>query len=215
MMSKRFLLLPLLIVVVVASSVAYNFSKPAGGTKFSKVDTASFHWSGQKEGETIEIEPDWSASVAAPYVPPFERFSLARGIDEAIKRLNGKGPLLPTLLPEGIKYADVYVGPDVIICYSYGGAEDYRSGNMGIEISPGPRRVPTPEELKPYLYPDQKLIQIGDKWVVITDEAHDWERGELYILATFYCDNLRYSVWARPPLTSQDVIKVIENMKTY
>jgi len=76
-------------------------------TTLCKADLTNFDWSGQNEGETVLVKDPSSSFM---YTPPFNRFSLTRGIDEATRRLGGRIPELPTLLPEGIKFADVYVG---------------------------------------------------------------------------------------------------------
>lgn len=217
---KRFLLLALLLVAVVALSV-YSFSKPvnitssnttSSNTKFAIVNMDSFNWSGQNEGETIVPESHSSSPYPEPAYPPFSRFSLIRGINEAPKRL-GSVPMLPTLLPEGMNYADVYIGPTVDICFSYKATQDPRFADIVIEIS-RTGYVPSTEQRKnsASTFPGFKLIQVGDTCVVINENAHDWDQGTTYILADFFYNNLHYVFSARPPLTTQDVIIMIESM---
>lgn len=106
-------LLMVLAVAILTAFLAYSLFKHAENGMFKSVDLISFCWSGQNEGETIAIEStgsNWTEMAT----PPFYRFSLARGIEGAAKRLHNV-PLIPTLLPEGIRYADVYVGPNVTI----------------------------------------------------------------------------------------------------
>lgn len=214
-MSKRLLFVFLLIVLVALS--AYNFYKPAGPR--SKIDVDSFDWSGAYEGEIVEVEkPDWPTSVIGPVIPLFRRFSLARGIDEVIQRYH-QSPLLPAWLPEGIRYADVYIGPVVIICYSDREVKDFRFANITIEISPASYREPTPDEFGKFLTPEENLIQIGDIWVVLTEKAHFGypEVEEVFgpsPHAYFTLNGLYYQVGVKSPLTSQDLIKIIENMTT-
>jgi hypothetical protein len=182
--SKRLLFLPLLLTMVFALSSVFTLFRPATSIAFTKTDTMSFLWSGKTEGETIVAVSDEPSSTLTPPAPSFSRFPLDTGINEARKSFGSF--LLPALLPQNMRYADVYLGPVVIVVYGETRSEDYRSGMIGIEIAPGPYREPSVEELRQYLLPGLKLIQIGDIWVTLNDQAHDWEREELYILATFY-----------------------------
>jgi len=212
-MSKRFLLLTLLIVVVAVLALSSNIFS-AHDIRLVNVDATSLQWSGQNEGELVESRPSpLRDGLIGGLESSFNRFSLAVGVNKALERL-GRVPLLPTLLPEGMKYADVYVGPDVVVTYGYEPGQDIHSGEIGIEISPGPYRVPTPEELRTYLSPEYQLIQIGDKWVEITDRAISGWNGERFNYANFVYDGLDYGIGARYPLTTQDLIKIIESMKT-
>src|SRR5512136_2825089 len=104
MVSKRPLLLGILVVVAAVLSMFffYNpFNNTASRTSFSQVDLSALHWSGQNEGETVNRQTDGSGSARGIYIPPFSRYSLATGLEEAAKLLGGK-PLIPTLLPEGM-----------------------------------------------------------------------------------------------------------------
>jgi len=218
MMRKRFLYLAIVLAALGVLSAAHNFSQPAGQaverpTVFNAVDVRSLHWSGQHEGEALVIQS--GNSPFATFMPPtFNRFSLAKGVDEAARRLGGRVPLLPTLLPKGLNYADVYVGPDVIICYTYEAAADYRLSEVGVEVSKAPSRVPTPEERRRCLQPDQELIQISDIWVTITDNAHSGWNRETIVCASFHYKDPSYIVGGKSPLTKQDIIRIIESMKT-
>jgi hypothetical protein len=209
--SRRFLLLAVLVVVIVTSIAVFNLSKPAGAVTLSGADEVTFRWSGQTEGETITIDPKSTRAVGDFAIPSFNRFSMARGIDEALTRL-GSVPMLPTLLPEDLIYADVYVGPDVIIAYSYTSTKDFTFSDMGIEISPAPKKVPTPEEIRVYLKPPLQLVQVGKIWVILNPEANI--RGERGFYACFCNENLYYQVSAKPPLTAEGLMKIIESMET-
>lgn len=214
-MRKRLLFVFLLVVLVALS--AYHFYKPAGTP--SKIDVHNFDWSGEYEGEIVEVKKsDWPTSVIGPVIPPFRRFSLAKGIDEVIQRYQ-QAPLLPTWLPEGMRYADVYIGPVVIICYSDREVEDFRFANITIEISPSSYRVPSPEDLNRTLRHGEKLIQVGNIWVELVEKAHFGypEVEEAFgpsPLAWFSKDGIYYMVGVKSPLTPQDLIKIIENMTT-
>lgn len=208
--SRRFLLPALLIVAIGASLLVFNLFKSAGTITFNRVDTITFQWSGQAEGETVTINPNWPAIVGGLDIPSFNRFSLTGGVDEAAKKL-GSVPMLPTLLPEGMTYADVYVGPVVIIAYSYRSTEDYTFADMGIEISHAPYNVPTPEQIKSNLMPPLQLIQIGDMSIILNPKAN--VRDETVVYACFCYGDLYYQVGAKPPLTGEDLIKIIGSMK--
>jgi hypothetical protein len=203
------------ILVITSALIALKvLSEPAmlavqSSTKLRNVDLADFRWSGQNEGETVLVKDPPESLM---YTPPFKRFSLCRGIDEAAKRLGGAIPEVPTILPEGIGFADVYVGPDVMISYSYHGAENFRTDNITIEISRAPSRIPTVEERRLSLLPTEELVLAGDKWALITGRAFGCN-GQLIVSATFFHGNLTYAIGAEPQLTKQDVISMIESMR--
>lgn len=214
---KRLLLPALLLVVVVASSAYYFYKSPgevAANVTYCRVDIASFNWSGQNEGETVKVNPDFPPGVIGFFMPPFNRFSLVRGIDEAAKRLGGGVPLLPTLLPEGMNYADVYVGPVVHICFSYAPAQDQRFADIVIEIS-CTSHPSSLEELKGVVssLPELKLIQVEDIWVIFHENEQSYQ-GAVYDSGRFDHNGLYYQMSARHPLTMQDLIKIIGSMKT-
>ncbi len=100
-----------------------------------------------------------------------------------------------------------------MISYSYDGAENFRDDDITIEIVSAPSRVPTNEELRLSLHPYQELVQVADKWIVITDKAFGSNEGELIVVASFVHNGLSYGIGARPPLTKQDVILMIESMR--
>ena len=209
-------LLLALVVIMVVSFCAYYFYKPAyiaaAEAKLTAVDGRRFDWSGHSEGETVRIQPSWSASTHGVAYPPFERYSLTIGINEAAARL-GRAPVLPTLLPEGMNYADVYVGPTVDICFSYSEAQDPRLSDIVIEISRA-THVPSLEERRDMVsrLPRIQLIQVGDMWVEFL-QAYDASQQTTWTHAQFYDGNLDYWMSFRSPLATQDAITIIRSME--
>lgn len=201
--------LSFLSVLLVILLVCTIYSLPRGTTPditLRNTDVHSLAWSGEYEGEVVEVK--YTGPGIGPMTPPFNRFSLARGIEE-FKRIFGRPPLLPTLLPENIKYVDVYIGGSVvIISFNDKEAESFEESKISIEISYNPK-PPSPDDLRKCLKePDEKLLQIGDMWVWLKEKA--W--GQIPF-ALFFKDDLYYTIAAWPPITAQDLIKIIESMK--
>jgi hypothetical protein len=215
--------LVLLSAIFVAS--AYFLYKPTGTqpiredlpsiTSLVQTDTRSLGWSGEHEGELVEVTAPETGSGFRPPYPPFARYSFAAGIDEGTKRF-GKSPLLPALLPKATRYADVYVGPVVMISYSYEKARDFRDSAINIQVTVGPRQVPTREEEEQALNSDltsgERLIDVGNTWIATFEKAQGDNIGETVRLAFFFHGGLYYIVRAEPNLAMQDFIGVLESM---
>jgi hypothetical protein len=218
MVSKRPLLLGVLVIVVVVLSLFffYNpFNNTASRTSFSQVDFSALHWSGQNEGETVNRQTENSSSVRGMYIPPFSRYSLSTGLEEAAKLLGGK-PLIPTRLPDGMIYSDVYIGPVVEICFSYNKSQNPLFSNVIIEIS-RPLTIPSLEEQKSNKsnLTGVRTVQAGDTWVSIQDKYYnDSEIGASWTPGYFYYGSLYYAMNVKYPLTNQDLTTIIGSMKT-
>jgi len=214
MVSKRFLAIILLVVIVaVAGYLVYiHLSSPPIHLNST---LSRLKYGGAKEGETIEVRPRFKG--AGIVIPPFKRYSLQRGLEEIAKKY-GVMPKLPHWLPEGMTYAEVYIGPTDMICFSDRKVENFLFANITFEVKYG---VPQPrlEDIKKTIDPDQKqLIQVRNIWVVLIPKAHS---GYLDVeeafgpspFAYFWDDGFYYMVSARSPLTTQDLIKIIESME--
>ncbi|MBS7635091.1 hypothetical protein KEJ34_06345 [Candidatus Bathyarchaeota archaeon] len=172
-----------------------------------------FKYGGSADGETIiireEAPSDPEHPISIPPYPPFVRYSLATGINVILDECGRIPLLLPTWLPEGMKYADVYIGPVIIIIFSYEKVEDFRFAEFGIQI----KRVRSRglEELnKTVEYArkegdnDIELMKIGEIWAVVVGRVN---------MAWFFKDDYYYIVGVKAPLTLQDMIKIIESLK--
>ncbi|MEM2912853.1 MAG: hypothetical protein QXR06_00765 [Candidatus Bathyarchaeia archaeon] len=170
-----------------------------------------FEYGGSADGETIRIRED--ASTPTPPYPPFVRYSLATGINVILDECGRIPLLLPTWLPEGMKYADVYIGPVIIITFSYEKVEDFRFAEFGIHIkrvrSGGLEELnETVEYARKRGENDIELMKIGEIWAVVVRRAN-----MAWIMAWFFKDDYYYIVSVKAPLTFQDLIKIIESMK--
>lgn len=207
----------LFISVVVVILIAF---KPANSVN---IDVGDFKYGGGEEGEVVQPVHLTDILAPIPPYPPFNRYSLDRGVEEAVKTL-GKAPMLPEWLPEGMRYAEVYTGPPVvIICFSDRAIKDFRYANVSIEVSvdnnpPSLETLRTLEESWREQGSDHKLVQVGDLWIVLCEKASPGpDRAKIFgpspsPLAWFWKDNLYYIVGVGQPLTTQDLLKIIESM---
>ena len=215
MLRKRWLLAALLVFSAVMILSLFYFYRPSSNslnsTSFSEVDYLSLRASGQNEGETVNIEPDYQEGIRGIQVPPFYRYSLVEGLNKATERLGVV--LVPTLLPEGIAYSDVYIGPTVDLCFSYNKTQDPSYADIVIEIS-RVSVVPSVDDMRTNLSPGFQLVQVEDKWVKMFNNYHyDASTGQSWAFGYFYYGNLYYTVDAKYPLTNQDLTTIIGNMK--
>ncbi|MBS7634272.1 hypothetical protein KEJ34_02070 [Candidatus Bathyarchaeota archaeon] len=207
------------IIVPIVLSVALS-SKPVSEISFRIGNRYyyEFKYSGNAEGEIIEARvktpPGYFGSV--PPLPPFKRYSLVTGIDLIVKQWK-MSLLLPTWLPEGMKYADVYIGPVIIITFSYEKTEDFMGGEFGIQIKMG-NPPGTLDELNKTVEPSKRegdkyieLMKMGDIWAVVAKKRPNTS----FIMAWFFYKGEYYYIVdvKSPPLTLQDLVKIIESMK--
>ena len=218
MLRKRWLL-PLISIVLAVVVSAFYFSSSGNPvvskTTFTNVNRNNLLWSGQNEGETVNRQTDGSGSARGINIPPFSRYSLEIGFEEAAKKLGGK-PLIPTLLPEGITFSDVYIGPVVDICFSYNKSQNQLFSDIIVEIS-RPSIVPSLEDQKRVAsnLTGVRMIQTGDIWVSISDKYYnDPETGASWTPGYFFYDSLYYAMNVKYPLTNQDLTTIIGSMKT-
>jgi hypothetical protein len=212
---KRLLLATLLIISIsIAISLSY-FNKSSinspSSTSFSKVDFSSLLASGQNEGEQVNFEQHYEGAIRGIPVPSFRRYSLVEGLNQTYERLGVI--LVPTTLPEGITYSDVYIGPTVDLCFSYNRTDDPSRADIVIEIG-SVSVVPSVDYLKSHLLQGSQLIQAGDQWVTMHDDYVHNSDGQSWAFGHFFHNNLQYLVNARYPLTNQDLVTIIRNMRT-
>jgi hypothetical protein len=213
MLRERWLLI--LVSIVLAFVVSAFYFSSSGNpvvskTTFTNVNRNYLLWSGQHEGETVNIEPDYQEGIRGIQVPPFYRYSLVEGLNKATERLGVV--LVPTLLPEGIAYSDVYIGPVVDLCFSYNKTQDPSYADIVIEIG-RVSVVPSVDDMRTNLSGFQ-LVQVEDKWVKIFNNYHyDASTGQSWAFGYFFYGNLQYLVNAKYPLTNQDLTTIIGNMK--
>ena len=177
-------------------------------------------YSGREEGEVVEIRPRYPKEIVSGIpIPPFKRYSIPKGLEVFLK-IYGRLPRLPSWLPPYIKYASMYIGPEAVFCFSEEPEKDFRLGNVIIGVT----RIygePSPQELKSVVEdnPRLKLLKIDDTWIILCEKAYigDLDVEEKFgvertPLAWFFKDGFRYSIAVYPPLTTQDLIKIIESM---
>jgi hypothetical protein len=205
------MLLALFLLAVITLATINNLNRPVNSDSerqpLVSINTDKLLWSGQEEGETVAITQN--------VVPtsPSKRYSLDVGLSESSKLLNGSVPLLPTLLPENTKYADVYVGPVVIIAYSSDPAADFRSSIIRFAVTLNNRGTPTTEQLNAIMRTGDELFRYGDIFGFVDPNATTgWNDGKV-VIATFYIGNLHYIMTASPPVAKDDVLSVIQSMK--
>jgi hypothetical protein len=220
MVSRRQIVLSVLVSVSVVLAMLFfynpfNTASNPSRTSFKQVNLSTLNWSGQNEGETVNRQTENSDSVRGMNMPPFSRYSLSTGLQEAAKKLGGK-PLIPTLLPDGMTYSDVYIGPVVDICFSYNKTEDPTTVDIVIEIS-RPYIIPSLEEQKNAVsnLTGVRMIQAGDIWVSIADRYyHDPATGLSWAEGYFFHESFYYAMSIKYPLTNQDLTTIIGSMKT-
>ena len=123
---------------------------------------------------------------------------------------------LPKWLPEGMRYAEVYMGPTTIICYSDRKVENFLFANVTIEVIKYPAQyAPTPDELKRIAESSGgRLMRINGAWVLLSEKAEiPYEGFDHACIASFFKDDFYYMVGVKSPLTPQDLINVIESME--
>lgn len=212
---KRLFLVTLLIFsILIAISLSYfnkSLINSPSSTSFTRVDFSSLLTSGQNEGETVNIEQHYEGTIRGIPVPSFRRYSLVEGLNQTYQRLGVI--LVPTTLPEGIAYSDVYIGPTVDICFSYNKTDDPSHADIVIEIG-SVSVVPSVDYLKTHLLQGSQLVQAGDQWVTVHDDYVHNSDGQSWAFGHFFQNNLQYLVNAKYPLTNQDLVTIIGNMRT-
>jgi hypothetical protein len=218
MVSRRQIMLSVLVSVsvVLAMLFFYNpFNRSSinspSSTSFSEVDFSSLHASSQNEGETVNIEQSYEGTIRGIPVPSFRRYSLTEGLNLTYQRLGVI--LVPTTLPEGTAYSDVYIGPTVDLCFSYNRTDDPTYADIVIEIG-SVSVVPSVDYLKTHILQGSQLVQAGDQWVTLRDDYVHNSDGQSWAFGHFFHNNLQYLVNAKYPLTNQDLITIIGSMKT-
>lgn len=222
-MKRRKLGISIVLFAVIAAAVALVY-RPSASIDLSRIGDSEY--GGEEEGEVVQILTRRIEGVemsAGPPYPSFERYSLDRGVRE-ILRVYGRAPPLPTWLPEGMMYSEVYMGPVAIICFSAGKVSDFRFANVTIQVAWDPhletlddlRRAE--ESWKQQGWDDLKLVQIGETWVVMHERASlgDPEAEAMFgrsPVAWFWKDGFYCVVCVKSPLTPQDLTNIIEAME--
>ena len=183
-----------------------------------------------KKGEYIPpISPSYPPGVIGPALPPFRKFSLEDGI-KIVSLITGKEPMIPKWVPEDLKYSAAFLLDSplpralVIVCYDDKPISHFHGKEMiqiSMQISTHHGKVPDPEYLKRRVEEEQKrgkpveLLKIGEIYVRICKKARYLAPNGTTIripIATFWDDTYIYYVGVRPPLTVEDLIKVVESM---
>ena len=185
-----------------------------------------------KKGEYIPAtSPNFPPEVVGGIVIPlFRRFSLEDGI-KIMELLTGKKPMIPKWIPKSLRYSAAFL-PDspglpralVIVCYDDKPISHFYGKEMiqvSIEIATHHGRVPGSEDLKRLVEKEQKsgkpaeLLKIGEIYVYICKKARDLAPNGNVIripMTIFWDDTYCYTMCVRPPLTAEDLIRVVESM---
>jgi len=215
----------ILIVVALILIIVVIFSLLYFPSKHETLSLLKLSWSGRVEGEivTLVVRKLNFGIESLPGYPPFERFSLVRGIEEIRSRWCEE-PYLPTWLPEDIRYADVYIHSIAIIAFGDREMESFLYSKVTIQFV-GPRLEPKErrENIEEYkrtvegpgaLGSIRKAIKVGDIWVDLAINAPvpagPYERCHF---ALFWIEGNYYIVTVKPPLTPEDLLKIIRSMK--
>lgn len=216
-----FMMLILIVLLIVPLTLLQLYSYPTS----EPLELSNLSWSGSVEGETVipvVKKLNFGLQHCPPY-PPFKRYSLVKGIDE-IRTGWCEEPYLPTWLPRDIRYADVYIASVAIIAFGDIEMEDFRYAKVVIQfvgptLEPGVRR----ESIEDYrrmvegsgdLGSVKKVIRVGDIWVDLAIDAPVPEGPyERCHFASFWIEGNYYIVTVNPPLTPEDLLKIIESMK--
>ncbi|MCD6369759.1 MAG: hypothetical protein J7L38_08210 [Thermoproteales archaeon] len=223
---KVLVLVSVLVSFIITSSLIYAFlnHESDGKTIVDKEYSTNildriedFIYEG-KEGEVVEINPKFPKGVRGVFIPPFKRFSLAKGVEEILKIFNGNLPLFPRWLPERMKYASVFIGPVIVICFSdrfMVPEKEFMFANVSIEVT----RMDAPPEMLLMAPHRGRILKIDSTWVVLATNASTgfWEvenvLGERPLhLAYFIKDGFHYLVSIEKPLTPQDLLRIVESM---
>lgn len=231
MKNKIFTSLLFLVIVGLYVAILIGFVYLPLNTSVNKYD---FLYDGETEGEKVQItiQTDENAFVTQRGIafPPFTRFSLSKGLMEVAKGY-GKILSLPKWISEGMVYADVYIGPVIIITFSDKKTEDFRSAEISIEaaIFGNPPNEATIERE----YEDMKQHAADNNSITIRDSSGNidivtlntttpmfFDVGNIHVtlvegyppIAYFWKNSVYYIVSAKPPLTSQDLMEIVKSM---
>jgi len=166
------------------------------------------------------VEAHSHPAYPAPLYEVAKRITLKELIDVA--DAHSIDLYLPTKMPDNISLVAIYYKPPVIIL-SYRDREvtDYRYDNVTIQISMLTHTPPPLKELKKIAEKDPdnlKVLNINGARGIIIEKAR-WGDPELQKLyepspyAYFWLGNHYYTVSATPPITSDQLIKIIKSMK--
>jgi len=165
---------------------------------------------------------------------PIEKIAEKLTLEQLIARLKeiNASISLPTWMPKGFKLTMIYYKPPVILLvYSDRGITDYKYANVTIEVSLWYYGPPTKEELEDIASRSNndmharankvvtKVVSVKNTWVLLTENARVGFPGlkppyNIVTLADFiYSDKHHYEITILPPLTTQDLINIIESMQ--
>lgn len=153
---------------------------------------------------------------------PLDMIAEKLTFEQLIDRLKGINATIsiPTWMPENLKLTMVYFKPPVVVLvYSDRGVTDYRYANASIEISLWYYDAPSNKELEEVSASGIKIVDVKDVCVQIRENAKRGFSGLKYPYNTvtvadfIYSDKHHYLISVLPPLTDQDLLKIVENMR--
>jgi len=205
---KKELLVSLAIIMLYLAALTILTYMPVNT---NPITTNGFQYSGESEGEMVQITPQ-SEVVFGITMPTFKRYSLSTGLEE-IQATFGKTPSTPKWLPEGMKYADVYISDSVVVLtFSDKKTENFYDANVTIELhfSANP---PSNEQLRAE-YESTKQHDLPNSFelngvyvnVIIANDKVSSSA------AWFWKNGIYYIVGISPPLRSEDLTEIIKSI---
>lgn len=220
-MKRNHLLTLMFIVVIVSVVVTASLRTPTLAQKFLWAPPPTPTSSQEERGPTSSSVPSSGPEISlpAPFYYIAERITFDELTDLAKNR--SLNIYLPTWMPGHIRLTTIYYsGGLIMLSYSDRGITDYRYDNVTIQISVLYQRIPSPAELERIAEesPDTKALDVDGVCVVLNEKAcwGDPELEELYgpsPFAYFWRDNHYYMVSVTPPITSDQLVEIIRNMK--
>ncbi|MGQ9597355.1 MAG: hypothetical protein ACUVQY_03435 [Thermoproteota archaeon] len=167
-------------------------------------------------------ENDEQSDFAGPV--PIEKIAEKLTLDQLATRLKeiNASISLPTWMPGSLKLTMIYYKlPVMVLVYSDSGVTDYRYANVTIETSLWYYNPPTKEELEEVTSKSGgKVANVKGNWVLLMENVRKGfpELKPPYNTGTIadfvYNDKHSYLIGVLPPLTAQDLIRIIESMQT-
>jgi len=167
----------------------------------------------------LKMKPEMYGSIV-PFYEIAEKITLNELI-EAANEYNFN-LYLPTKMPGNITLVAIYYKPPLImLSYSDKEVKDYRYDKVTIEVYMGSQVPPSLEELKltAEKEPNNQVFSINSARGILIENARwgDPELQELYgssPFAYFWLGNHYYMISVVPPITSDQLIEIIQNMES-
>jgi len=168
--------------------------------------------------QTISSQRDQAVETPDFAVPPDFPVNKAEklSVDE-LGKMAGKGLLLPTWMPGDIKLKEIYIWGGPILVYSDRDVENYRDGNITIQVSRS-TDSPTYDELRSSTGTSGEVVKIGEFNVVILEDAapDPWmeAHGQKPILMYFWHEGFYYIVTGiKGEVSKEQMIEVMAKME--